>query len=92
MTIATNARLAVALTLALTLCSAAAAADGDRDSSAVTAGVVLEAVAPAAGGPMQEFLQCRVGCAPKCEGAGNSEQTERCKQRCEMGCNAPAGE
>jgi hypothetical protein len=41
---------------------------------------------------MEEFLQCRVGCAPRCEGTGNAEQTERCKQRCEMNCNAADAE
>ena len=41
---------------------------------------------------MEQFLQCRVGCGPQCEGAGTADQTEHCKQRCEMDCNAPDGE
>jgi hypothetical protein len=41
---------------------------------------------------LTEFLQCRVGCGPKCETTGDAEQMEHCKQRCERKCHAPDGQ
>jgi len=61
----------------------------EREAAVAMRGAASPSVPESPGGmAMEEFLQCRVGCGPRCEGTGNAEQTERCKQRCEMNCNA----
>ena len=68
-------------------------ASAESDAPVFVAGAVPQSapVSPAGSGLMV-FLQCRVGCGPKCETTGDAEQMEHCKQRCERKCHAPDGQ
>jgi len=83
-----TAGLAGAFALGLMLWSASAPA---QDATTNDAPVLADDAAPATS-RLVVFLQCRVGCGPKCEAKGDARQIEHCKQVCEQKCSARDGD